>query len=176
MSIKKLDVQLEMHIQAKFPEYQVKFYSNRRNFYIHMGLDKSLFSFENYKKLLEEFDCFLREHLSNKFIFVFLPKLIYSTKWKHDYIIYKKMDKDSSLKNDLTWQVDNKFISKYISNDLVWYERDGLDTWYLKNKCDDFISNTEIHFEKFKNTHFDIIKNDLTKEKKNNIKHWTMMK
>ena len=76
------------------------------------------------------------------------------------------MDKDCSLKNDLTWQVDNKFISKYISNDLVWYERDGLDTWYLKNKCDDFISNTDIHFEKFKNTHFDIIKNDLTKEKK----------
>ena len=30
------------------------------------------------------------------------------------------MDKDSSTKNDLTWQVDNKFISKYIPNDLKW--------------------------------------------------------
>ena len=61
---------------------------------------------------------------------------------------------------------DNKFIPEHISNDLVWYERDRLDTWYLKNKCGDFISNTDIHFEKFKNTHFDIIKNDVAKEKR----------
>ena len=166
MSIKKLVVQLEKHIQAKFPEYQVKFYSNRRNFYIHMGLDKSLFSFENYKKLLEEFDCFLREHLSTKFIFVFPPKLIYSTKWKHNYIIYKKIDKDSSSKNDLTWQVDSKFIPKYIPNDLKWYKKDGLDTWYLKNKCDNFINNTYTYFEKFKITNFDLIKNDVSKDVK----------
>ena len=112
MSIKKLVVQLEKHIQVKFPEYQAKFYSNRRNVFIHMGLDKSLFGFENYKKLLEEIDCFLSEYLSTKFICVFRPKLIYSTNWKHNYIIYKKMGKDSSSKNDLTWQVDNKFIPK----------------------------------------------------------------
>ena len=43
MSIKKLIVQLEKQISVKFPEYQEKFYSNRRNFYIHMGLDRSLF-------------------------------------------------------------------------------------------------------------------------------------
>ena len=88
MSIKKLVVQLEKHIQVKFPEYQATFYSNRKNFLIHMGLEKSLFGFENCKKLLEEIDCFLSEHLSTKFICVFPPKLIYSTKWKHDYIIY----------------------------------------------------------------------------------------
>ena len=41
MSIKKLIIQLEKHINTKFPEYQAKFYSNRRNNYIHMGLDKS---------------------------------------------------------------------------------------------------------------------------------------
>ena len=52
VSIKKLVVQLEKHIQAKFPEYQAKFYSNRRNLYLHMGLDKSLFGYENFKKLL----------------------------------------------------------------------------------------------------------------------------
>ena len=51
MSIKKLVVQLERHILNKFPERQAKFYSNRRNFYIDMGLDKSLFGFEKYKKL-----------------------------------------------------------------------------------------------------------------------------
>ena len=49
MSIKKLIIQLEKHINAKFPEYQAKFYFNRRNNYIHMGLDKSLFGYANFK-------------------------------------------------------------------------------------------------------------------------------
>ena len=41
---KKLVVQLEKHIDNRFPEYEARFYSNRRNYYIHMGLNKSLFS------------------------------------------------------------------------------------------------------------------------------------
>ena len=61
-----------------------------------MGLDKSLFAFENYKKLLEEVDYFLNEQLCNKCVCVFPPKLIYSTKWKHDHMIYKKMANSSS--------------------------------------------------------------------------------
>ena len=77
MSIKKLVVQLEKYINAKFPEYQAKFYSNRRNFYIHMGLDNSLFGYGNFKKLLEDIECFLNEHLPNKFISIFPPKLIH---------------------------------------------------------------------------------------------------
>ena len=55
-------MQLEKHINVKFPEYQAKFYSNRQNLYIHMGLDQSLFSFENFRKPLQEIDCFLNEH------------------------------------------------------------------------------------------------------------------
>ena len=61
--IKKLVIQLEKHIKEKFPEHEAKFYSNRRNFYVHMGLDKSLFSFENYKLLLQKINNFLSEHL-----------------------------------------------------------------------------------------------------------------
>ena len=79
MSVKKLVIQLEKHINLKFPEYHAKFYSNRRNFYIHMGLDNSIFSYTNFKKLLEEVDLFLNEHLPNKSISNF-PKLIHSTK------------------------------------------------------------------------------------------------
>ena len=154
MSIKKLVNRLEKHVNVKFPEYQAKFYSNRRNFYIHMGLDNSLFGYENFKKLLEEVENFLNEHLPNKFISIFPPKLIYSTKWKHDYIISKKMAK-----------FDNKFIPKYVPNDLKWYERDGLDTWYLQNKCADFINNTDEHFKQMKITNFDMIRNDVSKDK-----------
>ena len=63
---------------------------NRRNFYIYMGSDQSLYSFENFRQLLQKISCFLNEHLENKFTSVFLPKLINSTKWIHDYIISKK--------------------------------------------------------------------------------------
>ena len=55
-----------------------------------MGLDKSLFSFENYKILLQETDNFLGEHLPNKFTTVYPPNLIFSTRWKHEYIISNK--------------------------------------------------------------------------------------
>ena len=78
--IKKLMKQLEEHGKNRFPECDAKFYSNCRNFYIHMGLDRSLFSFENYKILLQETDSFLGEHLPNKFTSVYPPKLIFSTK------------------------------------------------------------------------------------------------
>ena len=81
--------QLEEHVKNRFPENDSKFYSNRRNFYIHMGLDKSLFSFENYKILLQEIDSFLGEHLPNRFTAVYPPNLIFSTRWKLDYIISK---------------------------------------------------------------------------------------
>ena len=91
MSIKKVIAQLEKHITFKFPEFDAKFYSNSRNSYVHLGLDKALFSFENYRKLLEEMNSFLNEHLiSKQFTCVFPPKLVISTKWKHDYIVYRK--------------------------------------------------------------------------------------
>ena len=90
MSIKKVVTQLEKHISLKFPEYDGKFYANRRNYYMHLGLNKSLFSFENYKKFLEEVNSFLSEHLHSEFISVFPPKLIISTRWQHYYIVNKK--------------------------------------------------------------------------------------
>ena len=62
--------QLEEHVKNRFPEFDAKFYSIRRNFYIHIGLDKLLFSFENYTILLQEIENFLGEHLPNKFTFV----------------------------------------------------------------------------------------------------------
>ena len=45
-----------------------------------MGLDKSLFSFCEYRKLLQEIDNFLREYLPGKFTSIFPPRLINSTK------------------------------------------------------------------------------------------------
>ena len=87
MSVKKLVIQLEKYINQKFPEYNAKFYSKRRNFYIHIGLDNFIFGYENFKQLLQEIDLFIKKHLPEKFIFNSIPKLIHSTKWKFDYIV-----------------------------------------------------------------------------------------
>ena len=77
-------------MSLKFPEYNSKFYANRRNFYIHLGVDKSLFSFENYEQFLQEVNYFLTEDLHTQFSSIFPPKLVIPTKWKHNYIVYKK--------------------------------------------------------------------------------------
>ena len=75
------------------------------------------------------------------------------------------MTKDFTSKNDLKREVDKKFIPKFIPIDLKWYERDSLNTWYLQNKCSDFVNNTDNYFKRMKITNFDIIKNDVPKEK-----------
>ena len=90
MPIKKKIIELEKHMRLKFPEFDGKFYSNRRNFYILLGLDKSLFSFNNYKIFLQEIHRFFIEHLIKDFESLFPPKLVVSTKWKHDDILYRK--------------------------------------------------------------------------------------
>ena len=50
-------------------------------------------------------------------------------------------------------------IPKYIPKDLKWYERDGLDTWYLEGKCNDFLEDTDYYFNNVKVVNFDMILN-----------------
>ena len=69
MSIKTLVVQLEKHINNRFPKFKAKFYSNHHNFYIHLELDESLFGFCEYRELLQEIDNFLNIYLVNLFSF-----------------------------------------------------------------------------------------------------------
>ena len=61
-------------------------------------------------------------------------------------------------------KVDNKFIPKYIASDLAQHERDGLDTWYLQGKCNDFLNNTDEPFKKINTVNLDMINNELSKE------------
>ena len=61
---------------------------------------------------------------------------------------------------------DNKFIPKYVPNNLKWCERDGLDTWYLQNKCNVFLIDTDEHFKETNIVNFDIIKNKKLEEEK----------
>ena len=56
--MKKIIIKLQLLMKQKFPHYDGKFYANRRNTYIHLGLDKSLF-FGDYKDFLNSIDKFL---------------------------------------------------------------------------------------------------------------------
>ena len=51
----------------------------------------------------------------------------------------------------------NTYIPKYVPDNLKWYERDGLLTWYKQCKCKDFLGNTDGHFEETEIVNFDII-------------------
>ena len=54
-------------------------------------------------------------------------------------------------------KIDNKFVPSYFPNDLPWYERDGLMTQYDQVKCEQFLEDTDAHFQNLKNIKFDII-------------------
>ena len=75
------------------------------------------------------------------------------------------MAKNFTSENDLTWDVGDKFIPKFVRNDLKSYERDGIDTWYQQNKCSELINNADNYFKRMKIINFDLIKNDVPKEK-----------
>ena len=87
MTVKKIKKKLELFIEMKYSHYNAKFYANRRSTYIHLGLDFSLFSFEDYKFFLDDIDKFLSDKLQIQFERVDPAKLVISKKWKHDYII-----------------------------------------------------------------------------------------
>ena len=79
-------LQLEKYFKQKFPELDAGFYISKRNMCVHMGLNKAIFSYSNYKAIIDEYKNFLEEHLSDNFI-VNNRQLIHTAKWKFDYKI-----------------------------------------------------------------------------------------
>ena len=51
----------------------------------------------------------------------------------------------------------NSYVPKSVPKDLSWYERDGLMTWYNQMKCEDFLRDTNKHFQEAKKVNFNII-------------------
>lgn len=50
--------------------------------------------------------------------------------------------------------LSNRLIPKYVPSNLKWDQKDGLDTWYLQGKCNDFIENVDLHFSNTEITNF----------------------
>ena len=65
---------------------------------------------------------------------------------------------------DSTRKADHTFAPKFIPSNLKWYEHDRFDTWYLHNKCNEFLVDTDSHFKNRKIVNFDIINNGETKQ------------
>ena len=61
---------------------------------------------------------------------------------------------------------DNRLIPKYVPDDLLWYERDGLETQHQQNKCKDFLRDTAEHFKAMKIVNFNMIKNNVSGQSK----------
>ena len=74
------------------------------------------------------------------------------------------IQKKSLPEDKLTWEFDNEFIPSYIPMNLNSSERDGLETWYRQNKCQESLENTNKHFEKRKIVNFHMINEKLDKK------------
>ena len=53
--------------------------------------------------------------------------------------------------------VVNRFVPKFLPRNLPWTKREGLLIWYEQTKCEQFLKDTDNHFEKLQITNFDII-------------------
>ena len=87
MSITKTIMKLKKQFKEKFPELNTAFYISKKNMCVHMGLDKSIFSYTNFEQIIGQITKFFNENLVAKF-YVNYTQLIHTTKWKYDYIIH----------------------------------------------------------------------------------------
>ena len=49
---------LERHLNKKYPHIKIDFYVSRRRRYVHMGFEKVLLSYPEYKKILDDIENF----------------------------------------------------------------------------------------------------------------------
>ena len=59
----------------------------------------------------------------------------------------------------------NNYVPEYVPTDLLWYEPDGLMTWYDQVKCEEFLRDSDKHFKMEKVINFDIIRREVSGEK-----------
>ena len=56
-------------------------------------------------------------------------------------------------------------MPEYVPQDLPWYDRDGLMTWYDQAKCQEFLKIPDGHFKTTKVINLDIIRRETGGEK-----------
>ena len=79
-------------LKEKYPHIEIDFYISRRKRYVHMGLEKALTSYLEYKKILENIENFWLENKNTDFEIAKPPVLVKTVQWKFDYILFRKSD------------------------------------------------------------------------------------
>ena len=64
-----------------------------------------------------------------------------------------------------------KYVPGFVSNDVKWYERDGLLTWYDQMKYERFLQDVNNHFANIKIVNFEIINKWIKGEE---VPEWTL--
>ena len=81
---------LESTLKRKYPEIPIEIYYSRRRKLVHLALDKSIEQYQAYNDLLEEIERFYERYFRKDFEFCKPIRIIYTIKWKFDYVIFRK--------------------------------------------------------------------------------------
>lgn len=79
------------HLNIMFPHFKCKIYASRRCEYVHLCLDEPFWNVKDHDSIIEQIRNFKVHGYdvteTHKYVF---PTQIAATRWKHDYIIFKK--------------------------------------------------------------------------------------
>ena len=90
MYMKTFIILLKNVLKKDFPDIELAFYVSRRSKFVHMGLDVQLTKISNSGDIINAIEKYwLEKKTDDNFIF-FEPYLSASTKWKYDYIDFRK--------------------------------------------------------------------------------------
>ena len=81
---------LETILKNKFPEINPELYYSRRKKLVHMAIDKCIYEYQNYVKLLDEISELYNRHFRTDFTFYRPIRLVPTIKWKFDYVVFRK--------------------------------------------------------------------------------------
>ena len=90
MYMKTFVICLSNVLKKDRPNIKLKFYVSRRSKFVHMGSDVPLNNIKNYVEILIKIQGLWNVKETDDKFYYCKPYLIASTKWKFDYIIFKK--------------------------------------------------------------------------------------
>ena len=91
MHIRTYIRRLKKVLQQRFNKLNISLFVSRRSKYVDVRLNILLLSTRVSSELIAVIRSFERENRDSKYYFTF-PRLIHTTKWKYDYIIFEKKD------------------------------------------------------------------------------------
>ena len=87
---------LKKNLNEKYTHIDFELYPSRRTQNVHMGLNCSLLTLHEYDQIISDTEeLWLMKRQDTKFKFV-LPQLVYTVKWKFDYIIFRKITENGN--------------------------------------------------------------------------------